>query len=59
MAEMNTLVVGNDLGYGDLKISIDNEITTQPTVISPIEQILKIQLIILIKMRSKIQLIIF
>ncbi|MDK7295399.1 hypothetical protein CYJ89_05645 [Lactobacillus jensenii] len=38
MAEMNTLVVGNDLGYGDLKISIDNEITTQPTVISPIEQ---------------------
>lgn len=38
MAEMNTLVVGNDLGYGDLKISIDNEIPTQPTVISPIEQ---------------------
>lgn len=33
-----TLIVANDLGYGNLKMTIDEERIFQPTVISPIDQ---------------------
>ena len=32
------LIVANDLGYGNLKMTIDEERIFQPTVISPIDQ---------------------
>ena len=36
--KQKNIVVANDLGYGNLKMTVDDERILQPTVISPIEQ---------------------